>query len=313
MRSSAVSVVIPAYNAETTISEQLDALLDQDTSVSWELIVCDNGSTDRTRDIVADYLPRFASARLVDASLRRGPAAARNAGAREATGRWLLFCDADDVVDRSWISDHVAALRGANLVVGDVEYDRLRPRATPALSWLRSGPLVFRLPALPWLDGAGSGNISVEREVFLEAGGFEERLRTAEDADLVWRLQLSGIELVRGGGTCHIRVRHSFRALARQAFGYGAVYKMLDHRYARVRAAHGEPGESGAADDAESALARARSNLYRGLRRLLAFGDSQKWADITWGFSHRLGQILGPTMQLPQVLPDGRIGVDGER
>lgn len=314
MPPATVSVIIPAYNAEATIGEQLDALLDQNAPVAWELLVCDNGSDDRTRDIVEDYLPRFASARLIDASQRRGAAAARNVGAREAAGRLLLFCDADDVVDRSWISDHLQALQHARLVVGDVDYERLRLPGHALLSWLSPGPLVFRLPALPWLDGAGSGNLSVEREVFLGAGGFEERLATAEDADLAWRLQLSGVGLGRGGGLCHIRVRGSWRGLARQAFASGAVYRMLDLRYARVRAERDGAGGDGPSDDGGPGVTRALPSLYRGMRRLLiASGDPQTRADITWGLFHRLGQRLGPRTKLPQVTPDGRIEGDGSR
>ncbi len=312
MTEPVASIIVPAYDAEATIGEQLEALLAQDAHEAWELLVCDNGSRDRTRDIIAEYLPRFPSARLVDASHRRGAAAARNAGVREAAGRWLLFCDADDIVDRSWISDHLRALRQADLVTGEVEYERLRPDGVHGLSWFAPGPLVFRLPALPWLDAAGSGNLSVERDAFLNAGGFEERLRTAEDADLVWRLQLSGIKLARGGGLCHIRVRGTLRELSRQAFAYGSVHKMLDRRYARVRGAASsrEDLADGAGEDVRSSGTGPGTRLHSVLRRLSGVGDPQTRTDLVWGLSHRLGRRWGPSTMLPQVQPDGRVAND---
>lgn len=312
MTAPVASIIIPAYNAEATIGEQLEALLAQDSQEAWELLICDNGSTDRTTGIVAEYLSKFPSARLVDASHRRGAAAARNAGAREAAGRWLLFCDADDVVDRSWISDHLRALRHADLVTGEVEYERLRPLGVLGPSWFTRGPLVFRLPALPWLDGAGSGNLSVEREVFLRSGGFEERLRTAEDADLVWRLQLAGTELARGGGLCHIRVRGTLRELSRQAFAYGSVYRMLERRYAKVRGAASsrENLVDGSGADVRSKRTVRGAQLHSVLRRLSGSGDPQVRIDLLWGFFHRLGRQWGPSTMLPQVQSDGRIAND---
>src|SRR3712207_4277359 len=81
-----LSVVIPCLNAASTIAVQLAALSRQSWPGEWEVIVADNGSTDRSRRIAESYGDRLPGLRVVDASDRRGQAHARNLGAAAATG-----------------------------------------------------------------------------------------------------------------------------------------------------------------------------------------------------------------------------------
>jgi len=76
-----ISVVLPLYNAARVVGGQLDALAGQAYSGAWELIVADNGSTDGSPAIVERWRDRIPSMRVIDASIRRGAAAARNLGA----------------------------------------------------------------------------------------------------------------------------------------------------------------------------------------------------------------------------------------
>ena len=99
-----VSVIIPAFNAEDTLALQLGALTDQAGDFTCEILVCDNGSTDGTADLVRDWERRFPIIRLIDASARRGPAAARNIGAAAARAPRLAFCDADDLIGSGWLA-----------------------------------------------------------------------------------------------------------------------------------------------------------------------------------------------------------------
>ena len=70
-----VSVVMACRNAEKFVGQQLDALAAQVNVLDWELVVADNGSCDRTLQIVEDYRDRLPRVVLVDASARIGPAA----------------------------------------------------------------------------------------------------------------------------------------------------------------------------------------------------------------------------------------------
>ena len=101
-----VSVIIPAYNAADTIADALESLLGQ-TSRHWDAIVVDDGSSDRTADVVERFVQRDGRIRLLRQS-NRGEGAARNAGIARARCDWLLFLDADD-----WISPlHLERLGG---------------------------------------------------------------------------------------------------------------------------------------------------------------------------------------------------------
>src|SRR5258708_3800803 len=92
----AISVVVPARNEEACLGACLASLAVQ-TGVSFEIIVVDDGSTDRTREIAQS----FPSVRVVDAQILpagwSGKTNAMLSGARHARGKWLLFTDADTV------------------------------------------------------------------------------------------------------------------------------------------------------------------------------------------------------------------------
>jgi cellulose synthase/poly-beta-1,6-N-acetylglucosamine synthase-like glycosyltransferase len=97
-----ISVIVPVLNGMPWLAEQLRALVGQECSEPWEVVVADNGSTDETKSVVQEWAARIDKIRLVDASTVRGPGAARNAGARAARGELLAFCDADNVVQPGW-------------------------------------------------------------------------------------------------------------------------------------------------------------------------------------------------------------------
>ena len=114
-----LSVVIPAFNGMGFIKEQLDSLANQATTLRWEVIVADNGSTDQTRDYVTSRALEFpVPLRVVDASARRGVSHARNAGAIAARSDHVAICDCDDAVDRHWIDEIYKALQTADVVGG---------------------------------------------------------------------------------------------------------------------------------------------------------------------------------------------------
>ncbi|MFZ1810373.1 MAG: glycosyltransferase family 2 protein, partial [Candidatus Nitrotoga sp.] len=85
------SVIIPAYNAAGTLARALDSVLTQ-TWAAFEVIVIDDGSIDNTAAVAASYGEKIRYLRQNNA----GVSAARNHGARIASGDWLAFLDADD-------------------------------------------------------------------------------------------------------------------------------------------------------------------------------------------------------------------------
>jgi len=226
-----ISVIIPAYNAEKTIAEQLEALESQAFTGEWELIVADNGSTDSTRRLAESYRDRIPHLKVVDASRSQGAAAARNQGARAAVGDFLAFCDADDRVDTEWLSAMVKALERNEFVTGGIDHDSLNPGVDASWHW-RSH--VTTLPvALRFLPYALSGNMAVSRDAFEAVGGFPEDLRAVgEDIAISWNLQLAGHELYfEPRAIVAYRHRHDSGSLWGQYRGFGIADPVLYRRF----------------------------------------------------------------------------------
>lgn len=98
-----VTVVMPVFNGARTLRRSMDSVLDQ-SFPELELVVVDDASTDGTVAIVEEIAGRDDRVRLVRRERSGGPAAARNSGIEEATGRYLAFCDADDL----WLPEKLA-------------------------------------------------------------------------------------------------------------------------------------------------------------------------------------------------------------
>jgi GT2 family glycosyltransferase len=229
-----ISVVMPVHNAAGVVGEQLDALAGQAYSGAWELVVADNGSTDGSRAMVERWRDRIPGLRVIDASARRGAAAARNLGAGAAGGDGLAFCDADDVVAPGWLATLARALEGHDFVAGTCDHEALNPGATA--NW-HARSFETELPVtMGFLPYATSANMAVSRAAFLEAGGFDEgfaRVRAAgEDIDLSWRLQLGGHRLhFEPDALVYYRHRHHLREVWRQNLHYGMADVLLYKRY----------------------------------------------------------------------------------
>jgi len=220
-----ISVVVPVRNGMPWIEQQLQALSTQEVPADWEVVVADNGSDDGTTACVQRWSERHPRIRLVDASARRGAAAARNKGVRSARGRLLAFCDADDVVRSGWLASICGALSGADLVAGMFDFGALDGH-----------PSSFPVPAatrqLGFLPFALTANLAVRREIFEAAHGFNEELSPEEDVDLCWRLQLAGYRFtVAADAIVEKRGRATGRTTFRAAWAYGLCGPRLYVRY----------------------------------------------------------------------------------
>ena len=92
-----VSIIIPLYNAETFIAQTLQSVLDQ-TFREWELIVVDDCSTDKSRQIVNQFAVTDNRITLIESAINfGGPAKPRNIGIEKAKGEYIAFLDADDI------------------------------------------------------------------------------------------------------------------------------------------------------------------------------------------------------------------------
>lgn len=94
-----VSVIMPNYNGERFVGDSIQSVINQ-TYRNWELLVVDDGSKDRSEQIVQAFAlrdPRVRPLKTTFQKVARGPAAARNTGIQEARGRYIAFLDSDDL------------------------------------------------------------------------------------------------------------------------------------------------------------------------------------------------------------------------
>lgn len=171
-KSESVSVIIPVYNGERYIGEAIESVLAQDYS-PIEIIVVDDGSTDRTAEALASY----ANVRCVCQS-RLGASAARNNGVRCSSGDWLAFLDADDLWTRDKLKIQADALRAdphPDMVFGHVEQFY-----SPELAESLAGRIQFAEGSMP---GYIPGAMLVRKESFLKVGFFNEAFKIGEFID----------------------------------------------------------------------------------------------------------------------------------
>ena len=180
MSGPLVSVVIPVYNGARFISRTLDSVLAQ-THRTLEIVVVDDGSTDRTTDLVLERAAADPRVRLVHQE-NSGVAAARNRGIRESQGPFIAPLDADDLWHPEKIERQLRRFEErpeAGLVycwsIGIDEHDAVLPYPPAPAAY--EGDV---LAAVLFQDFIGNASVPLIRRGCLEAvGGYDESLRAA--------------------------------------------------------------------------------------------------------------------------------------
>ncbi|MER5358432.1 glycosyltransferase family A protein [Streptomyces sp. NPDC002785] len=219
-----VSVVVPVRDGARTLPAQLRALAAQTYPRPWEVLVVDNGSVDRTRDVAEEARAELPGLRIVEARDRAGEGYARNRGIAAARGDFIAFCDADDVADPGWLAALAQAAGDADLIGGSLDSTVLSPAYTAE----QPLPMTEQTDFLPFARGA---NCAAWKDVLTTIGGWDENYRGGgEDMDLSWRAHLCDYRV--GYAPCarmHYRLRDGLSSLARQKWNYG---KSGAHLYA---------------------------------------------------------------------------------
>ena len=166
-----ISFVVPAYNEELLLGRTLDAIdaAARASGQPFEIIVADDGSTDRTAAVAAEH-----GARVV-AVHHRQISRTRNAGAQAATGNVFFFVDADTRITPAVVTAALAALAGGAVGGGcAVRFDGKLPLYGHVLVWCL-------LPLYRLLGIAAGCCLFCTRKAFERTGGFDERLLAAEE------------------------------------------------------------------------------------------------------------------------------------
>lgn len=198
-----VSVIIPCHNAATTVTQQLEALSAQIDPPPFEVIVVDNRSTD---DLAAALAPfstsRTFTMRCVEASRHQGSSYARNVGVSHARASLLQFCDADDIVSRSWVRNGVLSTRAVGMWSGEatgVPDAVFRSGTSEVWKAFDDKPPAWHAPDKPQegdLPVLLGGNFGITRSQFLRLGGFDQTFaHFGDDNDLAFRARRFGCEI----------------------------------------------------------------------------------------------------------------------
>jgi len=232
------SIIIPFRNAAATLPRCLEAVVAQ-TSTDWELILVDNASTDNSRAVADAFVASHGQypIRVVTEAVP-GAAAARNAGARLASGSWLAFTDSDCVPQPDWLRDMGATM----------EADPEPVAFAGCILPVPADSLVGRflgLYTLPPYDrnqtlreytltdgGFPTANFVVRREWFQKVGGFDPSIYIyGEDHELCRVLYAAGGAIAQrtDARVLHIH-RSSWKGFIRQTFGFGRSHALMLRR-----------------------------------------------------------------------------------
>ena len=233
-----VSIVVPVYNDPDGVSQTLDSLAKQGT-LSAELLVVDNGSTDETRDVIRSYTAEHDNVHLLVEDEIQGSYAARNKGIQHADGDVLAFLDADETVDEDWLDTALEAMDEQG-----VDYLGCNVKLTLAEDTLvgrydkRTG-----FPVEQYLEEehyAPTCALLVKREVFEDVGRFDARLISGGDREFGERVHEAGYDQgYAADATVYHPARTSLESLAKKNFRVGRGF-CQKQRYYPER--YGDPG-----------------------------------------------------------------------
>lgn len=222
-----ISIVVCSFNGANTIRDTMEGIRKLDYP-NYEVIVVNDGSTDETPNIVAEYPV------ILISTENQGLSSARNTGWQEATGEIIAYIDDDAYPDPHWLtfiadvfmnSSHVG-VGGPNIAPAN---DGL---IAEAVANSPGGP-VHVLLTDELAEHIPGCNMAFRKEALAEVGGFDPRYRAAgDDVDICWKLQQKGWTLGFSAAAMdwHHR-RNSFRAYWRQQIGYGKAEALLEEKW----------------------------------------------------------------------------------
>ncbi|WP_295632377.1 glycosyltransferase family A protein [Novosphingobium sp.] len=190
MTAPLVSVLIPCFNAAPYVGAAIESVLAQ-TYTPIEVIVVDDGSTDGSAGVVAAFADRGVA--LVSQA-KGSAAAARNAALARAAGEFVMFLDADDLIDEGHVAALMERLEPGSRAVAMGQWDRFTDAKAEAAFPERQG--YHNASGIDWLCGEWStgapmtqcGTFLIPRTLLHEVGGWDERLTLIDDFEFFARL-----------------------------------------------------------------------------------------------------------------------------
>ena len=187
-----ISVVIPLYNKEKSITATLQSVIDQ-TFTDYEVIVVDDGSTDNSLNVVKEFVERIDNGWIDDrltiiSQPNAGVSAARNKGIQEAKGKYVTFLDGDDIWDKDFLKAMIMLIEEyPGKSIYGLGCEQIKGGEQPMLkeSYYR-GVSKWDYPTMAFTGSSAC----VNKKDAIEVGLFDTRMTHGEDLDMWWRLML---------------------------------------------------------------------------------------------------------------------------
>jgi glycosyltransferase involved in cell wall biosynthesis len=295
----ALSVVVCAYNEERYLGDCLESLLHLDYP-NLDVVICDDGSTDRTLEIASRYPFR------IQALEHKGLSAARNAGLEVARGDLIAYLDADAACDPDWpyhlalsFESGVDATGGPNLPVPSAGF------AERVVAYSPGGPMQVLITD-DRAEHVVGANMAFRRTTLRDLGGFDVAYTSAgDDVDICWRLLDAGHEIgfAHAAQVWHHR-RDSLGRYLRQQRGYGRSERMVSGRHRERFNRLGQARWAGFLySSPRLRWPLLRPVLYHGYLGMAPFQRVSRWrAEAAMQFGSALMPLLVPVAILGVIL-----------
>lgn len=199
-----VSIIIGTYNRCDSLKLSVQRLLNMDlpTDVSCELIIVDNNSSDKTREVIAGFESRGSLELKYLLEKTQGLSYARNRGIKEAKGRIIAFLDDDCIVEKNWLATMVSEFESdpeLSGIGGRVELFDERDKPVTIMTSRERRLFSSAGQLFNFMHGC---NMAFDRQVFEQIGCFDVRLGpgtkvlAAEDADYIYRVFKAGFRML---------------------------------------------------------------------------------------------------------------------
>lgn len=239
MNEPLVSVIIPVKDTEKTIEKCIVSLLNVDYQ-NFEIIVVDDASTDRTKEIIK----KFPNIRLLESN-GAGPSKARNMAIKESNGEFVAFTDADCIVHPEWLNEllkgfllpGVAGVGGGQRSPDDeTEFGKNVQDFLKSVGFITEYVKTRNNQTLKEIKHNPTCNMMYRREIFEKVGYFLEGLWPGEDVELDYRITKAGYKLMYNPEAVVYHYRpDSIKRFKKMMYSYGWAQGVLVRKYGFFR------------------------------------------------------------------------------